>query len=267
LFSVICAFLISIQKSAIDHGSKQLFATITEPRQAEAAEITYSTALGEHLSVTIADGSQLQLNTSSQANVEVTARSRKVSINRGEAVLTVAAGARPLLVRLDSIELETAAPSRAHLRSDGAGVILVDMLEGDGMIRAVNTSARFPPLRVRAGSSFSLQYDVRILQQFDPSEMSRRLAWTQGQVILAGETLRDAVAEFNRYNRRQLVIGDDSIANLPTGGIFYTTEIDTFALSLNKLFGIRAVRFRPSASGGVAPPDVVMLVGADYSGI
>ncbi len=84
-------------------------------------------------------------------------------------------------------------------------------------------------------------------------------------MVLAGEALRDAVAEFNRYNRMQLVVGDDSIGSLPTGGAFYTTEIDTFTRSLNRLFGIRAVRTRPS--GNAAAADVVMLVGADYSGM
>jgi transmembrane sensor len=111
---------------------------------------------------------------------------------------------------------------------------------------------------VSAGSSFSLRYDVRIIEQFDPDEMARRLAWTQGQVILAGEPLRDAVAEFNRYNRRQLLIGDEAIANIPTGGTFYTSELDTFTRSLNQLFGIRALRMRP---------DAVMLVGDSYSGL
>jgi transmembrane sensor len=84
-----------------------------------------------------------------------------------------------------------------------------------------------------------------------------------GRMVTRGQDSSPAVTEFNRYNRRQLVIGDETIANLPTGGVFYITEIDTFTRSLNQLFGVRAVLSRPTA----AQADVVLLVGADYSGI
>ncbi|MEJ0038599.1 MAG: FecR domain-containing protein [Gammaproteobacteria bacterium] len=337
-FSVVCAFLLSVQKSAVDQGGRQIVATISTPRAATAAESIYSTTLGEHKSVAMTDGSELLLNTSSQASVQINARSRAVALRHGEVLLSVATDPRPFVVHLDSIDFETTGTARAHLRLDPDGTTRVDMLEGDGWVRpagaanaagasdavgaagavdaagasdavgaagavdaagasdavgaaaavdaagasdAVGTAgaagpagaagraarvlSRFQPLQVKAGSSFSLRYDVRIVERLDPAETDRRLAWTQGQVVLAGEALRDAVAEFNRYNRMQLVVGDDSIGSLPTGGAFYTTEIDTFTRSLNRLFGIRAVRTRPS--GNAAAADVVMLVGADYSGM
>ena len=259
-----CAFsvlFILIQKGSIDQGARQ----VATPEIA-----SYSTALGEHKSIAMEDGSELVLNTSSIASVEITKGSRSVAIHHGEALLNVAADPRKLVVHLATIDLETGAPARAHLRLDPDGTTRVDMLEGEGWVRpagAATQSAtvlgRFQPIHVKAGSSFSLHYDVRIVEQLDASEVSRRLAWTQGRVILAGESLRDAVAEFNRYNRRQLIIGDESVANLPTGGTFDATEIDTFVRSLHQLFHVRAVRMH---SGDTAA-DVVMLVGTGYSGL
>ena len=222
-------------------------------------EPLYSSAFGEHKSFTLADSSDLQLNTSTLAKVEINARSRAVTIRHGEALLNIPADPRPFVIHLAATDFETTEAVRAHVRLDPDGATQVDVLKGEGWVRAAPSMGRGPkPLLVKAGSSFSLRYDVRIVGKFDPNEMTRKLAWTQGQVILAGETLRDAVAEFNRYNRRQLLIGDDSIANLRTGGTFYVTELDTFTLSLHQLFGIRAMRTRP---------DAVMLVGDSYSGL
>ena len=286
VFSVLCAVLISIQKSAVDQSGKQVIAAVSTSREAPAAEPTHSTALGEHKIIAMADGSDLQLNTSSLASVEMNTRSRAVAIHHGEALLNIAADPRPFVIHLDSIDFETTEAVRAHVRLDPDGTTQVDMLEGEGWVSPAGATGQtamvlgrsppslparplpgstFQPLRVKAGSSFFLRYDVRIVEQFDPDEMSRKLAWTQGQVVLAGESLRDAVAEFNRYNRRQLVIGDESIASLPTGGTFYVTELDTFTRSLNQLFGIRAIRASPSSTA--AAKDAVMLVGDNYSGL
>ena len=250
-FILICALLISLQKSTFDHPTP---------------EPLYSSALGEHKSIAMADGSNVQLNTNTLASVEINTRSRAVTIRHGEALLRIAADPRPFVIHLGATDFETSEVALAHVRLDPDGVTEVDVLKGEGWIRpaAATVHGRFQPLRVSAGNSFSLHDDVRIVQQFDPSEMTRKLAWTLGQIVLAGEPLRDAVAEFNRYNRRQLLVGDESIANLPTGGTFYVTEPDTFTRSLSQLFGIRAVRMRPSTP---ATADAVMLVGGSYSGL
>lgn len=264
-FSVLLALLLSIQKSAIDESGKQVVAAVT------SHEASYSTALGEQKDVAMSDGSELALNTSSHASVEITARSRSVDVQEGEALLNIAPDPRPLVVHVATVDFQpTATPARTHFRLDPDGTTRVDVLEGEGWVRPAGAPAhpgtvlgRFRPMYLKAGNSFSVHSDVRIVEQLDPEEMTRRLAWRKGQVILAGEPLRDAVAEFNRYNRRQLVIGDESIADLPTGGTFYATEVDTFARSLNQLFHIRVVRAR--SDDGTA--DVLMLVGTGYTGL
>jgi transmembrane sensor len=239
---LLCLLLVSLQKSSFEQP---------------APPSICRTAFGQHRSVALADSSTLQLNANSLVSVEINERSRAVVVQHGEALLNIAAGGRPFTVHIGSFDFETSQAVRAHIRLDPEGETRLDVLKGQGWIRPA-AAARFQPLRVSAGSSFSLRDGVRMMDRFDLDEMTRRLAWTQGQVILAGETLRDAVAEFNRYNRRQLLIGDETIANIPTGGIFYASELDTFTRSLNQLFGIRTLRMRP---------DVVMLVGDSYSGL
>ena len=254
-FSIVFALLLSSQRSATDQRSTQA---------APQAPPIYRTALGERRSIPMPDGSDVVLNTSSQASVEVTARTRAMTLQRGEVLLNISRDPRPFVVQVGATIFETASPARAHLRVDSDGTTRVDVLEGEGRIGPSTAAAgTFRPIRVKSGNTFTVRDDVRILEQFDGSEMGRRLAWTQSLVILQGESLSEAVAEFNRYNRKQLIIGDESIANLSTGGTFYANEVDTFIRSLNQLFHIRAMQMR--SRRGAA--EVVVLVGPGYSGI
>lgn len=58
---------------------------------------------------------------------------------------------------------------------------------------------------------------------------ARSLAWRNGKIYLAGDRLDVAVAEFNRYNRRQLVVGDAAIAGERLDGVFRTDDPEGFA--------------------------------------
>jgi transmembrane sensor len=60
------------------------------------------------------------------------------------------------------------------------------------------------------------------------------------------------VAEFNRYNRRQITIADPAIANLRVGGSFEATDPQSFVNALEQSFGVRA---------SVSTADAVILQG------
>jgi transmembrane sensor len=69
--------------------------------------------------------------------------------------------------------------------------------------------------------------------------MTRKLAWQNQMLEFDGDTLADVVAQFNRYNARQLVIADSSLATLQIGGYFRPTNLDAFIAVLQSDFGIR----------------------------
>ena len=70
------------------------------------------------------------------------------------------------------------------------------------------------------------------------SDVGRRLAWTAGRFEFNESTVTEAVAEFNRYNRRQLVIADPAIATRHVSGSFKVTSPDLLAQSLEMMWGI-----------------------------
>jgi ferric-dicitrate binding protein FerR (iron transport regulator) len=71
-------------------------------------------------------------------------------------------------------------------------------------------------------------------------ELERRLAWVNGNLFFSGETLGEAVEEFNRYNWRKLRVADPAISQIRLGGKFETTNLDSFVQALQQVYGIRA---------------------------
>jgi transmembrane sensor len=88
------------------------------------------------------------------------------------------------------------------------------------------------------------------------------LAWAEirlkdGWLAFRGQTLESVVAEFNRYNARQLVIGDRATGQLRVGGKFRVNDLDGFVAALAVTHGVKAVV--SPASGKV--PEVILLTG------
>jgi transmembrane sensor len=59
-------------------------------------------------------------------------------------------------------------------------------------------------------------------------------------VVFHETPLAEAVAEFNRYNNRRIIIEDPALANIPVSGNFRATNVDAFVRLLHEGFAIGA---------------------------
>ena len=101
-----------------------------------------------------------------------------------------------------------------------------------------------------AGESIAVSStSVLLREQLSPAILKRRMAWTDGWIWFAKAPLPEAVAEFNRYHREQLVLVDPALARLEIGGRFLSADLDSFIAALEQHFDVRAV---PSAIHGTA---------------
>jgi hypothetical protein len=115
---------------------------------------------------------------------------------------------------------------------------------------------------ISAGDQLSIAAGRASVEKVSPQELERRLSWatvqqTDGWLVFRGETVRQAADAFNRYNERQLVVGDPEVARLRLGGKFRANDVDGFVATLEVTHGVRAVR-APSAGEG---HEVITLTG------
>jgi len=186
------------------------------------------------------DGSAVSLNTNTKVRVAYTAEERRVELLQGEAQFEVGRDAqRPFIVSAGD----------SHVRVVGTQFVVrlrsasdLDVLVSEGRV-----SIDSPAETLVSAGQMALVRDGRITTR-SVDDISRRVAWTEGMLIFNGETLSEAVAEFNRYNRRQLVITDPDIASKTIGGAFKATNPDRFATALEKMFHVE-VRVHQDTTG------------------
>jgi transmembrane sensor len=198
----------------------------------------YATAIGERRVVVLSDNSRIELNTDSKVVVRYRNGVREVRLVRGEAVFEAAKDTRPFVIKAaDAVmQADGSAELAVRLRSDGA---VVTVRKGAVDLDPEPTE-RKDELRLNAGVAAIYGSAGSRSRSVSESEIDRALAWRQGAIALNGQSLEQAVAEFNRYNRQQVSIADPSISGLRLAGYFQTTEPKGFVAAVTSAFPVRA---------------------------
>jgi len=200
----------------------------------------YSTVVGEMQAVPAPDGSQITLNTDSAIRLAFTRRERRVELKHGEAFFEVAKDSRrPFVVAVDSRRIVAVGTAfSVHRKDDGMRVVVA---EGEVRVELPDwQTTRMQSLA--AGSVLSAANDGVTVQTRTTAEIEQDLSWRSGILTFRETRLEDAVAEFNRYNERKLVIEDPKLAEIQIGGVFGTTNLDSFVQLLEDGFSIRVAR-------------------------
>ena len=192
---------------------------------------SYTTSVGEIRRVPLADGSIVAINTASAIDVNLDNAVREILIEQGEAWFQVTKDKqRPFVVAAGRARVKavgTAFSVRRHSR--GAEVLVTE-----GIVEIWADGAEGHRVRLKAGSRGFVADDAAIVQApAAPSAIDRTLAWRSGKVDLVGDRLDVAVAEFNRYNQRRVVIADPAIAGEQLDGVFRTDDPEGFAQAVH----------------------------------
>jgi transmembrane sensor len=62
------------------------------------------------------------------------------------------------------------------------------------------------------------------------------LAWRGGLLAFSNQPAAEVVASFNRYNRQQIAIADQDIAQLRLSGDFQFNDPESFILALQRIY-------------------------------
>lgn len=204
------------------------------PPPADPADVAYETGIGEQELVTLADGSQAQLNTASRISVRFSKDERRIELAAGEAFFDVEKDqARPFVVHTPNAAITVTGTSfDIHSEADRSSVHVVT--------GAVDVAPRFGPAStLLAGDAIEIGADGKAsaVSRFDPSLI---LAWRGGKARFRDEPLGEVVKSLNRYFTTPIAIEDDALARLPVTGEFDIRDRDTAVKALALIFGLEA---------------------------
>lgn len=198
----------------------------------------YTTALGGVEDVSLSDGSKVTLNTDTSIRVSFSDHERTIKLDQGEAFFDVAKDkTRPFVVYAGNKRV-MAVGTRFSVRRDRDDIQVV-VAEGrvnlaasaEQLLAAPQANdgrGPIPATFLEAGAVARTSNADVLVRPDAAAEVVKLLSWRRGYVYFDNVPLADAVAEFNRYNTRKIVIEDPEIATLRIGGNFRSTNIDAF---------------------------------------
>jgi len=217
-----------------------------------------STAVGQQRQVTLADGSQLTLNTNTLLTVRLTSRRRDIYLSRGEAHFDVVHDAsRPFFVHAgDALIRDVGTQFEVRLRSDRS----IDVLVNEGQVEVLGPAPAAGPASPGSGAGAGAARWVRALSAGEqlriagprlqvmtvsPRQVADDLAWRHGALVFEGEPLSQALAEVGRYTRTQIVLTGPKVASLHISGRFRTDDVPGFFQALQAALPVRVSRPEP----------------------
>jgi transmembrane sensor len=199
----------------------------------------YVTKVGAIDTVPLADGSHITLNTDSRIRVDLAREERRIELDRGEAFFQIAKDpARPFVVKVGNKRV-IAVGTQFSVRRDDAGDIRVAVSEGRVRVETDSPAGSAVPVLVAGDVAQTSKTEV-FIHPHAGAEVEEALSWRSGYIVLHDMTLADAVAEFNRYNKRKILIDDPALAAVRIGGTFRATNPEVFLWFLHTEFGLNA---------------------------
>lgn len=217
-----------------------------------------STAIGQQRHVTLADGSQLTLNTNTLLAVRLTSQRRDIYLRRGEAHFDVVHEAsRPFFVHAgDAVIRDVGTQFEVRLRSDRN----IDILVTEGQVEVLGPAPVAVPASagsdagggaarwvkaVTAGEQLRIAGPQLQVLAVSPQQVADDLAWRQGALVFEGEPLSQALAEVGRYTRMRIVLTGPKVASLHISGRFRTDDMPGFFQALQAALPVRVTRPEP----------------------
>ena len=202
----------------------------------------YASSVGELKKVVLADGSVVTMNTQTELRVRYTGERRDIRLVRGEAMFAVTHDAkRPFAVRVGEWTAVAVGTAFAIRRLDEPTTD-VTVTEGIVQLLPVDRSVSAAGPRLTANQEALIGADGKVeVSQVSDSQIGQRLAWRTRLVVFAGEPLREALAQMNRYRHRPIVVDDPALAERRIVGVFSTTDTQTFVSAMTATLGIEAV--------------------------
>lgn len=190
--------------------------------------------------VTLADGSQVELNLGTELTYSNYKDQRRVTLNKGEAFFKVAHdSSHPFVVKAASGQVRvTGTQFNVWMYEDQ---VRVTLLEGSVL---VNSDSRHPDGGFRLDPGMQARYrqgdyQPQISQTYAGDTS---LAWRQGKLVLDNLALGEALPLINRYLSTPVMLADSATGAIRVGGIYDTTAVKSLVTTLPKVLPVYLTR-------------------------
>jgi transmembrane sensor len=201
-----------------------------------------ATPVAQRQTLTLADGTRVELNAQTNLQVEIDGRTRRVRLASGEAFFAVHKDpSRPFIVETPAGSVRVTG-TKFDVRSEDVGAFEVTVVEGSVQARPGNAIPTPPaPLALTVGDRISFGPERVEHHTLSTAELDDALAWRRGQIIFNKTPLREAVARFARYHGRGITATAD-VAESSVGGQFSLDDLDGFFEALEVALPVKVTR-------------------------
>lgn len=202
---------------------------------------TFETPVGGREIVTLGDGSKIELNTNTIVRTEINADHRAAALERGEAYFQIAHDvSHPFVVTAQGHRI-TVLGTKFLVRADRHETE-VTLFEGRIWFTTKDNSTPSQSAMLLPGESVVATAEKMSVVKKTSRELSRDLGWQRGVLVFGNASLAEAAAEFNRYNKQQIIIADHETGELRVGGTFPATSVEDFTHLVRSVLGLRVQR-------------------------
>ncbi len=177
----------------------------------------YKTDVAERRSLTLVDGSTVELDGYTALSVQFTDMVRRLPLHRGQAFFQVAPDRnRPFVVEA----------AMGNVRALGTAfdikimpdVVTVSVAEHSVAVQTARTGS------VVVQSGWQVSYDDKGILPPQQIDLSLVQSWRQDRIVFEDVPLRRVLDELERYRRGRIVLMDSTIGDIPVTAIFDTKQ-------------------------------------------
>lgn len=224
----IAAALIAL--SAIGIGATQYFS--------KPDGETYATGVGGRKTITLVDGTRIELNTATALQIVLKGDQRNVVLDKGEAFFQVTHDAsRPFTVTVGNHRI-TDLGTEFVVRRDASDV-RVSLVEGRAQFERTDSATASKPAVLLPGDVVVATANTFTVTRKPVRELNETLAWRRGALIFFHTSLAEAAEEINRYNKQKVVIADTDAARLQINGTFPANDVRLFGRVAHVVLGVK----------------------------
>ena len=208
---------------------------------------TYATATGEQRSLLLQDGSTVELNSHSKLAVHFARHERDVKLIEGQALFHVAKDATRPFVVASGHETVRAVGTLfdVYMKDSGTIVTVVEgrvaVLTTRPVLASQLAATTIPPTGVLLSAGEQITVTPGSVRTTEHANVMDATAWTQHRIVFEGASLMDVAEEFNRYNRKHLVIEGPRLDTFHISGVFSSTDPQSLIRFLREQPGLRIV--------------------------